>query len=137
MGSYAPYPQLRERVNSELFKFAVESDCVRKHVAARANQSPGKEGSQLVHASSKHLARSLDLLSHSVRLTLRLGDLAGGNQGRVDVLRVRLQRAQAELDAHRKRQPFDKRFVSRKADQVLGLLIEYLTAITAESVEDA
>jgi hypothetical protein len=91
----------------------------------------------MVHASSRHLARSLDLLSHSVRLTLRLGDLAGGNQGRVAVLSGRLHRAQAELDAHRKRQPFDKRLVSRKADQVLGLLIEYLTAITAESVEDA
>ena len=89
------------------------------------------------HASSKQLVRSLDLLGHSVKLTLRLGDLAVGNQGRVAALRGRLQRAQSELDTHRKCQPFDKRLVSRKADQVLALLIEYLTAIIAESVESA
>ena len=136
-GSYALYAKGRERVNSELYEFAVESDCVRKHVAARVNHSPGKGGSRMAHASSKQLARSLDLLGHSVGLTFRLGDLAGGNHGRVAVLRGRLQRAQAELDAHRRSKPFDKRLVSRKADQVLGLLIEYMTAIIAESVEGA
>lgn len=89
----------------------------------------------MAHASSKQLARSLDLLGHTVKLTLRLCDLAVGNQGRVAALRGRLQRVQSELDAHRKCQPFDKRLVSRKADQVLAVLIEYLTAIVAESVE--
>lgn len=91
----------------------------------------------MAHASSKQLARSFDLLDHSVRLTLRLGDLVGGNQGRVAVLRGRIKRAQTELVAHRRNQPLDKRLVSRKADQVLALLIEYLTATIAESVESA
>jgi hypothetical protein len=91
----------------------------------------------MAHASRKQFARSFDLLGHSVRLTLRLGDLAGGNHGRVAVLRGRLQRAQAEFDAHRQSKPFDSRLVRRKADQVLALLVEYLTAIIAESVENA
>lgn len=72
-----------------------------------------------------------------MRLGLRLGDLAGGNHGRVAVLRGGLQRAQAELDAHRRGQPFDKRLVRRKGDQVLALLVEFLAAIIAESVESA
>ncbi len=54
----------------------------------------------------------------------------------MDVLRSRLQKAQAELDAHRRRQPYDKRLVTRKADQVLAAIVEYLTALMAESLED-
>jgi len=79
------------------------------------------------------LARSLDLLAHSVALTLRLGELVGKNEGRVGVLRDRLQRAQAELDAHRKRQPLDKRLVQRKAETVFDVLVEYLTVVVAGS----
>lgn len=86
----------------------------------------------MAHVGKKELARSLDLLSHSVALTLRLGDLVGRNQGRVGVLRSRLQGALAELDAHRRRQPFDKRLVRRKADQVLSFEVEYLTALMAK-----
>lgn len=91
----------------------------------------------MAHVGRKELARSLDLLAHSVDLTMRLGDLVGGNHGRVGVLRSRLQRAQADVDAHRRRQPFDKRVVRRKADQVLSSVVEYLTALTAESDESA
>ncbi len=91
----------------------------------------------MAHVGSKQLARSVDLLSHSVALTLRLGGRAGGNQGRVGVLRGRLQTAQAEMDAHRRRQPFDKRLASRKADQVLAVVVEYLTALMAESADGA
>ncbi len=89
----------------------------------------------MAYVGSKELARSLDLLGHSVALTLQLGAQVGGNQGRVDVLRCRLQKAQADLDAHRRRQPFDKRLARRKADQVLALVVEYLTALMGESVE--
>lgn len=87
----------------------------------------------MAHASSKQLVRSLGLLDHSVSLTLQLGDLVGGNEGRVGVLRSNLKRAQAELNAHRKRQPLDKRLVRRKADQVLCIVVEYLTALKAGS----
>lgn len=79
------------------------------------------------------LNRSLDLLSHSVALTLQLGGLADTSDGRVGVLRERLQRAQAELDAHRKRQPLDKRLTQRKADTVFAMLVEYLTAVAVGS----
>jgi len=89
----------------------------------------------MAHAE-KSFARSLDLLSHSVALAMRLGDHVGGNQGRVGVLRSRLQKAQSELDAHRRRQPYDKRLVARKADRVFGFLVEYLTVLVDESTED-
>ena len=83
--------------------------------------------------SSTQLVRSLDLLDRSASLTLHLGDVAGAVQGRVGVLRSKLQNAQAELDSHRKRHPLDKRLVGHKADQVLSLIVEYLTALIAES----
>jgi hypothetical protein len=85
---------------------------------------------------SKDPTRSLDLLGRAAALALRLKGQAG-QQGQVDVLRSKLQRARADLDAHRRRQPLDKRLVRRKADQVLALLIEYLTAVTAGSTEAA
>jgi len=73
--------------------------------------------------------RSLDLLSRTVSLILRLGDAMGTNDGRVSVLRERLQRAQSELDAHRHSQPLDKRRIRCKSDEVLGLAIEYELAL--------
>lgn len=91
----------------------------------------------MAHVSRSLLSRSLDLLGRLVVLSQQLGASAGGNQGRVGVLRGRLRKAQSEFDAHRRRQPLDKRLISHKADQVLYALIEYLTAIVAESVENA
>lgn len=83
----------------------------------------------MAQASRKELTRSLDLLGRAIELILRLGELAGRNDGRVGVLREKLDRAQAELDAHRHSQPLDKRRVRHKSDQVLSLAIEYLIAV--------
>jgi hypothetical protein len=83
----------------------------------------------MAQASRRELTRSLNLLGRAIELILRLGELAGRNNGRVSVLREKLKRAQAELDAHRESQPLDKRRVRHKSDQVLGLAIEYLIAL--------
>jgi hypothetical protein len=56
-----------------------------------------------------------------------------GTQGRVGVVRSKLETARAELNAHRKRHPLDKRLLRRKADQVLSLVVEYLSALMAQS----
>jgi len=90
----------------------------------------------MARKSGNLLLRSLDLLGRLVALVEQLGELAGAKNGRVGVLRGRLQKAQAEMHAHRRRQHLDKRLVDRKADQVLNAVIEYLTALVAESVEN-
>lgn len=91
----------------------------------------------MAQKNNKQFIRSLVLLDRSVSLVVRLGDLVGENNGRVGVLRDRLRRSKSDLDAHRKRQPHNKRLVRRKADRVLAETIDYLTALIEESVEHA
>lgn len=88
-------------------------------------------------AKERNAARSLDLLSASVARVLKLGDAVGKDTGRVGVLRERLEGAQSKLDAYHKRRPPDKRVVERQADKVLSALVEYLTALIAESKRKA
>lgn len=91
----------------------------------------------MAHANSRKFARSIDLLDRAVAKGLRLCDSTGLNKGRVGVLRKRLQGAQANLDAYRKRQPLDKRLVKTMADDVFSTLIELLDAMIDESNKHA
>ena len=86
--------------------------------------------------SKKKLHRSLDLLDRAVALSLRLGEQARKNTGRVGALRKRLQRARADLDAHRNSQPLDKRRSQQKADNVFLMLVEFLSEVIDESSDN-
>lgn len=87
----------------------------------------------MAHANTRKFARSIDLLDRAVVKALRLCDSTGLNKGRVGVLRERLQRAQAIMDAHRKRRPLDKRLVMAMADDASSTLVEFLAAMIEES----
>jgi ABC-type transporter Mla subunit MlaD len=85
----------------------------------------------MAHAM-KNLARSLDQLGRAVRLAVRLLDRVGEKSGRVDAVSARLQRALAEMDAHRYSQPLDKRLARQHGDRVFALLVELLSVAGAD-----
>jgi hypothetical protein len=81
----------------------------------------------------KKSTRSLDRLDRPVELTIRMIERAGYRSARVSALCERLRRAQANLDAHRKAEPLDKRAARQQGDQILEALIELLAVV--ETIE--
>jgi hypothetical protein len=81
----------------------------------------------------KKSARSLDRLNRAVELTIRMIEQTGCKSGRVSALCERLRRAQANLDAHRKAEPLDKRAARQQGDQILEALVELLAVVATEN----